>query len=102
MVEGGGVRPVVVWRSPWPVALLATAFLLVGVREIVSRFARILGLPGGLGWFLDYGVVTGLLMLLAAGWWLAWPGRFPAWLASAGGEPPRPRGRARDSSRPPA
>lgn len=69
MVEGGGARPVVVWHSPWPVALLATAFLPVGVPEIVSRFARILGLPGGLVWFLDYGVVTGLFVLLAAGWW---------------------------------
>jgi len=71
---------VVVWHSPWPVALLATAFLLVGVPEMVSRSARILNLPGGLVWFLDYGV-TVLLVLLAAGWWLARLGRFPAWLA---------------------
>jgi hypothetical protein len=74
ILEGGGARPVVVWHSPWPVALLVTAFLtaflLVGVPAIVSRPARILGLPGGLVWFLDYGV-TVLLVLLAAGWLLA-------------------------------
>ena len=76
LVERGGARAVVVWRSPWPVALLATAFLLVGVPEML---ARILSLPGGLVLVLDYGVVTGLVALLAVGWSLAWLGRFAVW-----------------------